>query len=181
LDFTGAVFHGGDFRGAHFSHDNKVTFAGAKFWSGEVDFTKADFGGDFRRAEFSGGTVDFAFTTFGDEMDFTRAKFCGAKVDFTDAMFFTEHAGFDQTTFSDGSVLFGAHFSSTVDFKDAEFSGANVDFTEAKLGRGALIMLDSARVVNGAPRPKLPKSGRERLSLPPSWESDSIRANPDGG
>src|SRR6516225_6176778 len=47
FDFAGAVFDGGDFRGARFS-SGTVNFTGAEFPAGEVTFAGA---------EFSGGTV----------------------------------------------------------------------------------------------------------------------------
>ncbi|MGH3154094.1 MAG: pentapeptide repeat-containing protein, partial [Streptosporangiaceae bacterium] len=61
FDFAGAVFDGGDFRGAKFS-GGTVGFAGAKF-CGTVSFSRAEFSSetvDFAGAEFSGGTVDFS-------------------------------------------------------------------------------------------------------------------------
>ncbi|MFF2126388.1 pentapeptide repeat-containing protein [Streptomyces olivochromogenes] len=63
LDFTGAVFDGGNFSESHFR--------------GEVDF-----GG----ATLSGGTVDFGGATLsGGTVDFNRAILSGATVDFHDA------------------------------------------------------------------------------------------------
>lgn len=61
LDFTGAVFDGGDFSGSVFS-GGTVNFIGAKFSGGTVNFQDAVFSSgsvDFRHAVFSGGSVDF--------------------------------------------------------------------------------------------------------------------------
>ena len=49
LDFTGAVFDGGDFTSARFS-GGTVNFSGAEFSGGMVNFSGA---------KFPGGTVDF--------------------------------------------------------------------------------------------------------------------------
>lgn len=54
LDFTGAVFDGGDFSYAQFS-DGAVSFAGAVFSGGQVSFDEA---------VFSGGQVSFAGAKF---------------------------------------------------------------------------------------------------------------------
>ncbi|MFB4304299.1 pentapeptide repeat-containing protein [Actinomadura sp. NTSP31] len=62
LDFTAAVFDGGDFYEAVFTNDATVSFRGARFVEGTVDFRAAGFVGgmvDFRAAGFVGGTVDF--------------------------------------------------------------------------------------------------------------------------
>jgi Pentapeptide repeats (9 copies) len=118
LDFTGAVFDGGDFSGAWFSL-GRVSFAEAEF-SGEVSFTDAVFSGgtvDFRFAEFSGCRVSFHGAQFslGGTVNFQYAVFSGGTVDFT-----------------------GARFSAdTVDFTDAVFSGGTVDFRNP--GRGSTL------------------------------------------
>jgi uncharacterized protein YjbI with pentapeptide repeats len=55
FDFTGVVFDGGDFGGAHFSRGT-VDFGGAQFSGSTVSFAGAQFSGstvDFRRAQFS--------------------------------------------------------------------------------------------------------------------------------
>jgi Pentapeptide repeats (9 copies) len=76
FDFAGAVFDGGDFRGAGFS-GGTVNFAGAEFPDGTVNFAEA---------EFSGGTVNFAGAKFcGARVNFFLAKFSGAMVDFAGA------------------------------------------------------------------------------------------------
>src|SRR5215472_16086718 len=113
LDFTGAVFDGGDFSGAKFS-SGTVSFTSAKFSGGPVSF-----GG----AEFSGGKVSFADAMFsGAGVNFFLAKFSGAVVDFAGA------------EISSGTVFFGfAEISSeTVNFSSAKFSGAEVDFAHSR-------------------------------------------------
>src|ERR1700733_10142372 len=74
LNFTGAVFDGGDFSGARFSGGpvwiacaefpgGTVYFNGARFPGGEVHFNSAEFSGGtvwFSSARFSGGTVWFS-------------------------------------------------------------------------------------------------------------------------
>jgi hypothetical protein len=61
LDFTDAIFDGGEFTAAQFIK-GKISFRGAQFF-GEVDFSAATFSGgmvDFSVAKFSGGTVGFS-------------------------------------------------------------------------------------------------------------------------
>jgi hypothetical protein len=60
LDFTGAVFDGGDFTGAQFT-GGRVDFGGAQFSSVPVDFSGQFPSGmvSFTGAQFSSGTVDF--------------------------------------------------------------------------------------------------------------------------
>ncbi|MGD1225822.1 pentapeptide repeat-containing protein [Streptomyces krungchingensis] len=65
LDFTGAVFDGGDFAGSHFA--GWVSFDGATFSGGRVSFSYATFSGgkvSFDRAAFRGGRVSFGAATF---------------------------------------------------------------------------------------------------------------------
>ena len=117
-------------------------------WQGlNFDFTGVVFdGGDFRRAQFSGGTVHFGFARFsggtvhfhgarfsGGTVHFHAARCSGGTVDFGSARFSggTVHFGFAR--FSGGTVDFGAaRFSGgTVDFRAAQFSGSEVDFSAA--------------------------------------------------
>jgi uncharacterized protein YjbI with pentapeptide repeats len=113
FDFAGAVFDGGDFRGAKFS-GGTVTFAGAHFSGGTVTFAGA---------EFSGGTVTFAGAHFsGAGVNFFLAKFCGAMVDFAGAKFSGGTVSFDYAGFSSGPV----------NFSSATFSGAAVNFSRSK-------------------------------------------------
>jgi hypothetical protein len=134
FDFTGAVF-------------DDARFCGVEFSGGTVSFRRAQFSGvgDFRRAEFSGGTVDFIAAEFsGGTVSFTAARFSGGTVDFHGAEFSGGEVDFTAAEFSDGTVdFYGAEFSSgtvsfglagfstgTVLFADARFSGATVDFVD---------------------------------------------------
>ncbi|KUN57918.1 hypothetical protein AQJ46_45235 [Streptomyces canus] len=129
LDFTGAVFDGGDFSGSHFR--SRVVFTGATFGSGRVAFKAATFSGaiDFKGATFNGAKVDF-----GD------ATFSGGGVYFGGAMFSDGQVHFLGATFSDGQVHFGlAEFSgATVDFSLAAFSGGKVNFSGATVSNGVV-------------------------------------------
>ena len=88
---------------AHLQADAAVSWCGLNF-----DFTGVIFdGGDFGRANFTGGTVRF-----------TGAKFSGGLVSFTGAKFSGGLVGFDRAEFSGG----------TVGFSGAEFSGGTVGF-----------------------------------------------------
>lgn len=120
LDFTGAVFDGGDFGGARFA-GGMVRFDGATFVKG--------LGGQvsFDDAEFSWGEVSFHGATFADgRVSFTRAEFTGG------------HLSFSGAEFSGGKVSFnGAVFSGgTVSFDRAWFSGGQVSFDRAWVSAG---------------------------------------------
>src|SRR6516164_1439959 len=92
---------------AHLKKDAAVPWQGLNF-----DFTGVVFdGGDFSRAQFSGGEVHFRGAQFsGGEVDFSLAYFSGSKVE-----------------------LGGAQFSGgTVHFGGAQFAGGTVDFGGAQ-------------------------------------------------
>ncbi|MCI4062794.1 pentapeptide repeat-containing protein [Micromonospora sp. R77] len=153
LDFTGAVFDGGDLSGATFS-GGRVSFAGVTFSSGEVSFGGATFSGGnvsfdgamfsgglvlFHGATFSGGRVSFVgVTVSGGEVFFGSATFSGAKVFIADATFSGGEVGFVRATFSEGQVSFGAaKFSGgLVSFGSATFSGARISFSGARFSGG---------------------------------------------
>jgi uncharacterized protein YjbI with pentapeptide repeats len=130
-----------DFTGVVFDGGD---FRGAQFSGGTVDFGEAQFSGgtvDFGRAQFSGGTVDFSVAEFsGGTVDFGRAQFSGGTVYFSLAQFSGCYLGFRDTQFSGGMVLFsGAYFSgSTVDFSLAHISGGMVDFRFARFSGGTV-------------------------------------------
>jgi hypothetical protein len=88
LDFTGAVFDGGDFSEAVFS-GGMVSFSGAVFSHGTVRFDRAVFSGGivrFTGVHFSGGTVHFRWAHFsGGIDDFDSAHFSGGSVIFSTA------------------------------------------------------------------------------------------------
>ncbi|MFJ9096808.1 pentapeptide repeat-containing protein [Streptomyces globisporus] len=166
LDFTGAVFDGGDFADARFTgglvNFGKATFSGlvdfssAMFSGGAVDFYSATFSGslvDFGSATFSGGAVRFFGGTFprgtvsfnnaafsSGMVDFDSAVFSDGRVDFFDATFSGGRAGFSHTTFSDGGVTFGDATLSggTLDFSDATLSGGTLDFSGATFSGGTV-------------------------------------------
>src|SRR5215469_13342989 len=98
FDFAGAVFDGGDFRGATFS-GGTVEFRGATFSGGAVEF---------RGATFSGGAVDFSGATFsGGTVLFSGAAFSGGTVSFYSAEFSPGGTvNFGHAKFSGGTVLF---------------------------------------------------------------------------
>jgi uncharacterized protein YjbI with pentapeptide repeats len=165
LDFTGAVFDGGDFGGAEFT-SGTVTFAGAHFTAGTVDFGGARFSGatvDFGRAEFTGGTIAFGGAEFADgtvdfggarftdgTVDFGRAEFTGGTVDFGGAQFTNSDVYFNIAQFAAGTItLAGAQFTggtitfgaarfarSKLNFRIARFDESKVDFTSAQFTNG---------------------------------------------
>jgi uncharacterized protein YjbI with pentapeptide repeats len=85
LDFTGAVFDGGNFRRARFS-GGRVSFDGAMFSGGRVHFTRTMFSGgvlSFEGARFSGGRVLFDESRFaGAEVSLVSSIFEGGRVSF---------------------------------------------------------------------------------------------------
>jgi hypothetical protein len=123
LDFTGAVFDGGDFSRAQFT-GGTVDFTDAQFPSGHIDF---------RSAEFAGATVIFSFAEFsGSKVNFETARISGGAVDFRYAQFSGGWISFLRVRFSGGAVDFEcAHFSGAkVWFIDCETSGGTIDFSE---------------------------------------------------
>ena len=131
FDFAGAVFDGGDFRGAKLS-GGTVNFSNAEFSGGTVNFAGA---------EFSGGTVGFGYAGFsGGPVNFSSAKFSGAAVHFFHSKFTGESPEFTGAGTSGGMVFFhAAEFSGgTVSFSRAEFSGGTVDFADAEFSGGTV-------------------------------------------
>ncbi|MFJ9742206.1 pentapeptide repeat-containing protein [Streptomyces sp. NPDC101166] len=127
-------------------------------WQGhDFDFSNVVFdGGDWTRAQFSGGHVSFAGAHFsGGDVEFSGAQFSGGQVDFGDALFsggrvrfvMAEFSGgeiiFEETQFSGGQISFiGAQFSgSGVFFITTEFSGAEVSFNTATFESGEVIFV----------------------------------------
>ncbi|WP_432945785.1 pentapeptide repeat-containing protein [Kribbella sp. CA-253562] len=131
FDFNGAVFDGGDFRGAQFA-GGLVIFSGAEFTGGLVDFSDARFTRgkvEFRGARFTGATVSFH-----------GARITGGMVDFAGARFTRGTAHFDRAQLTGGTLNFsGAKFTgATVQFRGAEFAGCEVWFDNAVLTAGTL-------------------------------------------
>jgi uncharacterized protein YjbI with pentapeptide repeats len=113
----------------------------AASWQGlDLDFNGVIFdGGDFRGAEFSGGTAVFDGAEFsGGTVRFDRARFSGGEVYFGGAKF------------SGGKIRFGrAEFSGgTVSFRDTELSGGLVDFGRAEFS-GGTVLFRGARFSGG--------------------------------
>jgi uncharacterized protein YjbI with pentapeptide repeats len=143
LNFSGAVFDGGSFRGAEFSN-GIVDFGNARFVGGTFDFSGVKFSGaqtHFAGAEFSGGTVTFAGAELsGGTVEFGGAQYCGGAVDFSGATCSGGDVTFADGEFSAGLVTFaGGEFSgATVDFSAAKFCGAAVNFTAAQFVGGVV-------------------------------------------
>ncbi|MFJ6053379.1 pentapeptide repeat-containing protein [Streptomyces sp. NPDC092307] len=192
LDFTGAVFDGGDFSYARFSGD-KVRFTGATFSGGLVSFYGATFSGGsmgFYGATFSGSEVLFRGATFsGSSVNFRGATFSSGSVNFRGATFSSDVVNFDRALFSGGQVgFYGAKFSSgkvsfysakfssgAVNFKDATFSSGAVIFDRAKFS-GATVNFDTAQFDGGV----VDLREVATWSRPPSFDDGLLTAPPAG-
>ena len=132
---------------AHLKSDAAVSWQGLNF-----DFRGVVFdGGDFRHAEFSGGTANFGGAEFSDGiLSFYAARFSGGTVDFFAARFSGGTVDFGRAEFSGGTVYFStAEFSDgTVYLGSAEFSGGAVDFSLAEFS-GGIVDFDDARFSGG--------------------------------
>ncbi|UYB41183.1 pentapeptide repeat-containing protein [Streptomyces sp. Je 1-4] len=122
-------------------------------WQGhDLDFSNVIFdGGDFSRAEFSGGTAIFNGAEFsGDTVTFNGARFTGGTVTFDDAKFSGGTVFFKGGEFSGGTVAFNrARFAGgTVFFDDAGFSGGTVFFGGAEFS-GGMVGFNGARFSGG--------------------------------
>ncbi|MGA6159296.1 hypothetical protein ACPEIC_38815 [Stenotrophomonas sp. NPDC087984] len=143
LDFSGAVFDGGSFAGAHFVNAF-VSFAECRFVDGKVQFDRAV----FEDVDVSFGSGEDAPTVFdGGYVHFIDARFkAGASVSFIFADFRSGSVEFGSSEFQLGSVV---TFSSCV-LRDAflsfggpiwvgaKFMGGRVGFEGAHLQGGAL-------------------------------------------
>ncbi|MEV7346287.1 pentapeptide repeat-containing protein [Streptomyces sp. NPDC093544] len=155
LDFTCAVFDGGDLSGATFSSgtvnfsdatfaSGTVRFLDVTFSGGTVNFTGATFTGGtvgFNTATFSGSTVNFVRTTFnGTTLNFTGATFTGGTVDFNTATLNGIAINFVRATLNGGTVNFkGATFNGiAINFTDATFNSSTVHFARTTLNSGAI-------------------------------------------
>lgn len=97
LNFSGAVFDGGSFVGAHFT-GGSVQFNGAKFVADRLSFFDA---------VFSGATVSFHGASFlGGLVSFDKARLEGSRIKFERSLFAKGGVTFDATIFSSGSVQF---------------------------------------------------------------------------
>jgi uncharacterized protein YjbI with pentapeptide repeats len=153
LDFTGAIFDGGNFQHCVFSggevrfNDSKfvgeVSFSHSVFSGGVASFHSAEFCGavNFNAVEFSGGEVYFYFAKFsGGIMNFMGAKFSCGEVPFDYAIFSDGLITFDRAKFSGGKVSFNdALFTGgTATFGGAEFSAGTVTFRGTEFSRGTV-------------------------------------------
>ncbi len=144
FDFTGVVFDGGDFSGAHFT-GGRVLFSGARFEGGEVVFSGARFmGGEvlFDGSRFEGGRVLFSEARFeGSRVVFTWSRFEGGRVVFSGARFAGGEVLFAGARFMGGEVLFdGSRFEGgRVVFSRARFAGGEVAFVGARFMGGEVL------------------------------------------
>ncbi|MFF4044969.1 pentapeptide repeat-containing protein [Streptomyces sp. NPDC001816] len=175
LDFSGAVFDGGSFAGAHFVA-GVVNFSGCNFTRGTVSFDSAKFlGADvnfgsgedlpavftgaqvlFTGAHFLGGVVSFIFARFEKgEIAFGAAFFGGSSVTFGSCVLGRAELSFGGpiwlgAKFAGGSVTFsGAHLKDGIlSFAGADFCGSEVRF-DATLS-GTSVFFDEAYFVSGS-------------------------------
>lgn len=164
LDFTGAVFDGGSFEGAHFKADisfrearfvsGEFRFNGARFAGGKVHFSGAAFSGAavlFWGSEFSGGTLNFNGCKFSSGvLDFVTARFTGADVQFQANLEGTRFKMW--STFAGGALRFTGSIidGSEIDFTKAKMLGGKIVFHEPRLKSGLLTLGPE-----GVPRPGL--------------------------
>ncbi|MFJ7073432.1 pentapeptide repeat-containing protein [Streptomyces sp. NPDC098781] len=164
LDFTNAVFDGGNFDAAKFS-GGTVSFDGAIFSGGTVSLDGGRFSGgtvSFDGADFSGGTVSLDSAVFsGSEVTFNAATFSGSVVTFNAATFSSSPVSFSHAKFSGGRISFShaellggsRYVRGTIDngglgFGGATFSGSEVTFTRARFG-GSTVSFAGARFSDG--------------------------------
>lgn len=153
LDFTGAVFDGGDFSNAVFA-GTATYFTRAEF-TGDVSFAKATFATgavSFERAVFEGGEVSFDQATFeGGDVSFASARFAGGTVDFHRVSFAGSEVRFDFADFTRGVLgfVFAEFTAGRVSFFSAQVSGGSLDFTAAKF-RGSEVTFHGASFFGGA-------------------------------
>lgn len=149
LNLSGAVFDGGDFTGARFDA-RRVSFAGAHFVGGTIQFDSVKFVGevDFSGAQFVGGSVSFKDATFDQNsfVPFYSAEFRGGEITFGSASV-EGTVAFDDCTFAGSSLLLGMRISAgsvtfnesrfergDLLFRGAEISGGSITFTRAEFG-----------------------------------------------
>ncbi|WP_203736779.1 pentapeptide repeat-containing protein [Catellatospora chokoriensis] len=179
LDFSGAVFDGGDFSGAHF--EGVTSFHGALFVRSEVSFVGATFSHgttSFIEAEFSGSRVRFEDSSFvSGGVYFGRATLSKGRVSFSGAKFNGAAVGFSGFLLSGGTLSFGSakftagpitlsgvrleageltfweskFMGAMVSLSGARFAGANVSFVGAEVSDG-VINFSMAGLTNGVIR-----------------------------
>ncbi|MFE1775548.1 pentapeptide repeat-containing protein [Streptomyces sp. NPDC059008] len=131
----------------------RLRYGHSHSWQGhDLDFSNVIFdGGDFSRAEFSGGTVTFNGAEFPDgTVTFNGAEFSGSTVTFDDAKFTGSTVTFDDAKFTGGTIFFiDAEFTSgRVTFGDAKFSGSTVTFDDAEFS-GGMVTFKGAEFPDG--------------------------------
>ncbi|WP_433701109.1 pentapeptide repeat-containing protein [Nocardiopsis sp. CA-288880] len=153
FDFTGVVFDGGDFSGAHFT-GGVVSFTRARFVGGDVSFIWAQFNDamvSFDWARFEGGEVSFNWAWFeGGWVSFSRACFVGSEVSFNEAWFEGGEVPFSSARFEGGEVSFDwVRFEcDEVSFEHAQFLGGLVSFTQARFVGGE-VSFEHAQFLGG--------------------------------
>lgn len=153
LDFTGAVFDGGDLSGAVFS-GGTVNFADTTFSSGTFRFLNSAFRGgtvNFTGATFADGTVGFNNATFdGATVTFLRTEYTGATVAFNEAAFNDGTVAFNNAVFRSGTVNFvrTKFLGGTVNFRTSTVDGGTINFTDARLG-GSSVHFTGMSVLDG--------------------------------
>ncbi|MEV1048744.1 pentapeptide repeat-containing protein [Streptomyces sp. NPDC049916] len=176
LDFTGAIFDGGDFSGAIFS-GGEVSFRGARFSGGEVSFDTTTFSGakvSFDTANFSGSQVSFFDTKFSDgQVNFKSARFSGSRVNFYAATFSGATVSFSSARFDGGRVDFsGARFNGgQVAFSGARFPGGEVGFSSARFA-GGRVVFSGARFDGGQVAFSNAKFDGGAVNFGSAWFSD---------
>lgn len=135
LDFTGAVFDGGDFTRAHFT--------------AEINFERAMFSTrnfSFEEVKFLNGLVSFAGATFSSaHVSFDRVEVLGGQLLFRDAILSSAKISFEQANFSSGVLQFlqVGFDRSRLSFRGAKFSGTLVSFRTTVFGTGEIIFWDA--------------------------------------
>jgi len=122
-------------------------------WQGhDLDFAGATFdGGDFSRANFTGGVVSFAEAKFaGGVVYFGAAQFTGGRVTFSRAEFTGGRVTFGAAEFTGGEVSFDwAEFTGArVTFDETQFAGGRVTFDETQF-TGGQVTFDEAKFTGG--------------------------------
>ena len=122
-----------DIRSARSQNEGFSVNATQTFFSGEVDFSHANFRGvaSFFRATFN-GEADFSSTKFSGGAYFPDATFSGeTKFSFAN---FSDNANFSSATFSDKANFSSANFNRLVNFAHTNFSRlanfAHANFSE---------------------------------------------------
>lgn len=171
FDFTGVVFDGGDFDGAHFAGGAVASFDGAQFTGGETSFIGAHFVGraSFVGAKFTGGMVRFDHCQVTGIVQFDRARFASGKTTFDRAHFRAGWVSFTETQFTGGEVSFieAEVVGCRLSFAGSTFDGTDVSFYSIRIpvaSRNDLSFRTGAVTFNGAVG-SAPPSGIDWVAL----------------